>query len=184
VLDGKTIKAHKAILAARSSYFEAMFRSFSPENDRVNVSIGEMVPSPKSFDSLLRYIYFGDVTMAPEDSLYLFSAPFYYGFTNNRLQAYCKQNLEMNVSVKNVIQILEAAHSIDAIDMERHALSIIVQHFPKVARLQDFRRLKKELLLDILDAIAEYMQSGSNIDYVSFQQQVDSIDIGDQRDAR
>ena len=24
--------------------------------------------------------------MPPEDSLYLFSAPFYYGFTNSRLQ--------------------------------------------------------------------------------------------------
>ena len=44
------------------------------------------MPSPQSFDSLLRYIYFGDVTMPPEDSLYLFSAPFYYGFTNSRLQ--------------------------------------------------------------------------------------------------
>ena len=35
----------QAILAARSSYFEAMFRSFMPENDEVTISIGEMVPS-------------------------------------------------------------------------------------------------------------------------------------------
>jgi len=49
-------------------------------------SIGEMVPTRQAFDSLLRYIYYGDVTMPPEDSLYLFSAPYYYGFTNNRLQ--------------------------------------------------------------------------------------------------
>ena len=39
------VAAHKAILAARSSYFEAMFRSFMPENDEVTISIGEMVPS-------------------------------------------------------------------------------------------------------------------------------------------
>ena len=50
------------------------------------VTIGETIPSPQSFSSLLRYIYYGDVTMPPEDSLYLFSAPFYYGFTNSRLQ--------------------------------------------------------------------------------------------------
>ena len=37
--------ASQAILAARSSYFEAMFRSFMPENDEVTISIGEMVPS-------------------------------------------------------------------------------------------------------------------------------------------
>jgi len=45
-----------------------------------------MVPSRQAFDSLLRYIYYGDVTMPPEDSLYLFAAPYFYGFTNNRLQ--------------------------------------------------------------------------------------------------
>ena len=66
----------------------------------------------QAFDSLLRYIYWGDVTMPPEDSLYLFSAPYFYGFTNNRLQAFCKQNLEMNVSVSNVVQILEASDKI------------------------------------------------------------------------
>lgn len=36
---------------------------------------------------------------------YLFAAPYYYGFSNNRLQAYCKQNLEMNVTVENVLQV-------------------------------------------------------------------------------
>lgn len=39
------------------------------------------------------------------DNSYLFAAPYYYGFSNNRLQAYCKQNLEMNVTVENVLQV-------------------------------------------------------------------------------
>lgn len=50
------------------------------------VTIGDMIPSRQSFDSLLRYIYYGHVDMPPEDSLYLFSATYYYGFTNSRLQ--------------------------------------------------------------------------------------------------
>lgn len=53
-----------------SSYFEAMFRSFMPEDGQVNISIGEMVPSKQAFESMLRYIYYGDVNMPPEDSLY------------------------------------------------------------------------------------------------------------------
>lgn len=105
--------------------------------------------------------------MPPEDSLYLFSAPFYYGFTNSRLQVYCKQNLEMNVTNQNVIHILEASHGIGAVDMKRHALSIIVQQFPKVARLPDIRRLKKELLLDVLEAIAEYMSPAPGDEIIS-----------------
>lgn len=158
MLDGVPIPAHKAILAARCSYFEGMFRSFMPENNTVNVrcrflhiclfmvikynlikhaslqqiQIGEMIPSSESFDSLLRYIYYADVSMPPEDSLYLFTAPVFYGFTNNRLQAFCKQNLEMNVTFENVIQILEAADRMQAVDMKKYALNLIVHHFTKV----------------------------------------------------
>lgn len=38
VLEDTSIPAHKAILAARCSYFEAMFRSFMPEDATVNVT--------------------------------------------------------------------------------------------------------------------------------------------------
>lgn len=57
-------------LFSLDSYFEAMFRSFMPEDGQVNISIGEMVPSKQAFESMLRYIYYGDVNMPPEDSLY------------------------------------------------------------------------------------------------------------------
>lgn len=157
VLDGQPIPSHKSLLAARCSYFEAMFRSFMPENNRVTIAIGEMIPSMQSFNTLLRYIYYGDVTMPPEDSLYLFSATHFYGFTNNRLQAFCKQNLEMNVTFENVIQILEAADRIQAIDMKKYALNIIVHHFSKVARLTRMRSLSRQLLLDIIEALADDM---------------------------
>ncbi|PBC32352.1 Leucine-zipper transcriptional regulator [Apis cerana cerana] len=155
MLDGVPIPAHKAILAARCSYFEGMFRSFMPENNTVNIQIGEMIPSSESFDSLLRYIYYADVSMPPEDSLYLFTAPVFYGFTNNRLQAFCKQNLEMNVTFENVIQILEAADRMQAVDMKKYALNLIVHHFTKVARLPKLKQLSRELLLDILEALAD-----------------------------
>lgn len=38
VLNGEKIPAHKAVLAARSRYFEAMFRNFMPKDNCVNVS--------------------------------------------------------------------------------------------------------------------------------------------------
>uniref|UniRef100_A0A669QFS6 Leucine zipper like transcription regulator 1 n=1 Tax=Phasianus colchicus TaxID=9054 RepID=A0A669QFS6_PHACC len=157
LLDGHPRPAHKAILAARSSYFEAMFRSFMPEDGQVNISIGEMVPSKQAFESMLRYIYYGEVNMPPEDSLYLFAAPYYYGFSNNRLQAYCKQNLEMNVTVENVLQILEAADKTQALDMKRHCLHIIVHQFTKVSKLPNLRSLSQPLLLDIIESLANHI---------------------------
>nr|XP_056723471.1 leucine-zipper-like transcriptional regulator 1 isoform X1 [Euleptes europaea] len=157
LLDGQPRPAHKAILAARSSYFEAMFRSFMPEDGQVNISIGEMVPSKQAFESMVRYIYYGEVNMPPEDSLYLFAAPYYYGFYNNRLQAYCKQNLEMNVTVENVLQILEAADKTQALDMKRHCLYIIVHQFTKVSKLPNLRFLSQPLLLDIIESLANHI---------------------------
>ncbi|KAK7933775.1 hypothetical protein WMY93_004671 [Mugilogobius chulae] len=118
---------------------------------------GEMVPSKQAFDSMLRYIYYGDVNMPPEDSLYLFAAPYYYGFSNNRLQAYCKQNLEMNVTVENVLQILEAADKTQALDMKKHCLHIIVHQFFKVSKLPNLRSLSQLLLLDIIESLASHI---------------------------
>jgi len=154
-LDGEAIPSHKAILAARTSYFEGMLRSFCPPDNKVVISIGEMVPSRQSFDSLLRYIYYGDVEMPPEDSLYLFAAPHFYIFSNNRLQVYCKTNLERNVTVENVLQILEAADRSQAADMKKYALSLIVRYFAKVAQQPRLKQLSRELLLDILSALAD-----------------------------
>ena len=37
ILGGESIPAHKAVLAARCSYFHGLFRSFMPENNTVNV---------------------------------------------------------------------------------------------------------------------------------------------------
>lgn len=167
VLDGTPIPAHKAILAARSSYFEGMLRSFCPQDNRVPISIGEMVPSRQSFDSLLRYIYYGEVEMPPEDSLYLFSAPHFYIFSNNRLQVFCKTNLERNVTMENVMQILEAADRSQASDMKKYALNLIVRHFPKVAPLPRLRLLSRELLLEILYALADDMNDGKMVQDMS-----------------
>lgn len=166
-LDNYLVPSHKAILAARSAYFEGMFRSFKPITNTVNISIGETVPSRQSFHSLLRYVYYGDVTMPPEDSLYLFSAPHFYIFSNNRLQVFCKHNLERNVTFENVIQILEAADKSQAHDMKKYALNLITRHFPKVAKLPRIRNLSKELLLDILYALADEVSDNRGVQNMS-----------------
>lgn len=155
VLDTHTIPAHKAILAARCSYFQAMFRSFNPSDNIVNIQIGEVKPSVESFNSLLRYIYYGDTKMPTEDSLYLFQAPCFYGFTNNRLQAFCKHNLENNITHENVLQILEASDKMNVPDIKNYALEMVIRDFSLVVRLPKMKLLSRELLLDIINSMAD-----------------------------
>lgn len=155
VLDKHVIPAHKSILAARCSYFEGMFRSFAPADNKVNIKIGEIMPSQESFASLLRYIYYGETRMPPEDSLYLFQASGFYGLANNRLQAYCKYNLEHNIHVQNVLQLLEASDKMNVPDIKKYALSMIVRDFAQVARLPKMQKLSRDLLLEVIEAMAD-----------------------------
>ncbi|KAJ2940184.1 hypothetical protein O0L34_g11748 [Tuta absoluta] len=149
---------HRSILAARAAYFEAMFRSFSPQDNIVNIQICDTIPSEEAFDSLLRYIYYGDTNMPTEDSLYLFQAPIYYGFTNNRLQVFCKHNLQSNVTPENVLAILSAADRMRASDIKEYALKMIVHHFSLVAKQEAIKHLPQPLLVDIIWALADEHQ--------------------------
>lgn len=163
--------AHKAILAARCSFFQGLFKwpasessststssslsTSSHEEQLISIKIGEIIPSSQSFITLLKYIYYGNVDMPPEDLLYLFSAPSYYGFTNNRFHAFCKHILETGVNFGNVFKILMASERINANEMKKHALDIIVSNYKDLFRLPTLKELPKELLLDILTAIGE-----------------------------
>lgn len=104
---------------------------------------------------MLRYIYYGETKMPPEDSLYLFQAPSFYAFTNNRLQAFCKHNLEHNISHENVLQILEASDRMDVPDIKNYALRMIVQDYAQVVRLPKMKNLSRDLLLDVILAVAD-----------------------------
>lgn len=155
VLDGQVIPAHKSILSARCSYFQAMFRSFMPPDNTVNIQIGEISPSIESFNSLLRYIYYGETKLPPQDALYLFQAPCFYGLSNNRLHAFCKYSLEHNITYENVLQTLEAADFTKITDIKEYALKLIVKEFAAVARLPKMTGLSRDLLLEIIRAVAD-----------------------------
>ena len=152
---GQRVLAHKPLLAARCSYFEAFFRSFMPPDNQIEISFGKTVPSQPSFQSLLKYIYYGDTDVPPEDALYIFSAPNFFGFSNNCLHVHCKAILEQNISISNVVSLLEASDFISLQEMKEHCLKLISEYFPSLVHQPDFRDLNKPLLLDVLEVIAK-----------------------------
>ena len=156
-VNDEVVLAHKPVLAARCAYFEALFRSFMPENHQVEITFGKNVPALSAFTSLLEYIYYGEVEMPPEDSLYVFSAPNFFGFSNSCLHSHCKSSLEKDVCAGNVIKMFEAADAIDLQVMKKHCLSMVSANFALIVKQTDFRNLKRELLLDILDVLASKM---------------------------
>lgn len=121
----------------------------------VQIQIGEISPSLEAFQSLLRYIYYGETKMPPQDALYLFQAPCFYGLSNSRLHSFCKYSLEHNITYENVLQTLEASDITKIYDIKEYALKLIVKDFAKVARLPKISGLSRELLLEIIRAVAD-----------------------------
>lgn len=87
--------------------------------------------------------------------LLIFAVFFHSGLTNNRLQAYCKHNLEHNIHVENVLQILEASDKMNVPDIKSFALGMIVRDFSQVARLPKMKSLNRNLLLEIIEAMGD-----------------------------
>lgn len=152
-----SVLAHRSVLASRCAFFEALFRSFMPENHKVDVTFGEVTPNLSAFMALLKYIYSGEIDVSPEDALYIFSAPNFFGFSSSHLHTYCKEILEKNVTQENVLKMLETADTINLQVMKRHCLNIIATQFPDIVQQRYLRCLKKEMLLDILDVLASRM---------------------------
>lgn len=96
--------------------------------------------------------------MPAEDSLYLFQASCFYGFTNNRLQAFCKHNLENNITHENVLQILEAADNMNVPDIKSYALHMIAHDFQRVKDHPKLVSLSKPLVHDVLLAMGDLNQ--------------------------
>lgn len=125
--------------------------------------------------------------MPPEDSLYLFQAPCFYGnvtlftillvflikisiigFTNKRLQSFCKHNLEHNIHYDNVLQILEASDKMNVPDIKNFALRMIVHDFAQVSGLPKMKELSRDLLLEVIQAVGELLgEIRFNQDYAS-----------------
>lgn len=121
----------------------------------MQISIGDILPSVEAFQSLLRYIYYGETKLPPQDALYLFQAPHFYGLSNNRLLSFCKYSLEHNITYENVLQTLEASDYTKIVDIKEHALKLIVKDFARVARLPKISGLSRDLLLEIIRAVAD-----------------------------
>ena len=65
----------------------------------------------------------------------------------------------MNVTFENVIQILEAADRIQALDMKKYALNLIVHHFPKVILNNQFFYLMVDSRISTLVQLNSFFDS-------------------------
>lgn len=146
MVDGRAVHAHRAVLAARSDHFRAMFTSGMRESREHTVTLEHMrVPV---FLALLEYLYVDSVDVGAEMALELFAAADLY--TLDRLKALCEIVVQKTMDVENAAVLFQSADALHAQRLRDICLAFIVRHFDQVTKTDGFASLSRDLILDVL----------------------------------
>lgn len=147
----KTINAHKAILASKSSTFMFLFSD--------NSNLHKLVISDFSFDVIdvmVKFIYTGKLPKHIHNmSVELLAATHKYNV--KRLKRISEQIISGNINIENVVTILVASRMYHADQLEHQAMTYILSNFEKLQRVH-FQELIKDadsgLLVDIMAKVS------------------------------
>ena len=149
VCQGEEFPCHKAILAGRSSVFEAMFSHNMKEKMENKVVVEDI--DADTLDGLLCFIYCGSTTSGKSAKL-LVAAEKYNLMDLKKL---CEENLCVNITVENVLDRLELADLHNAAILRSMALKFIGRNAKEVAAQKDWRERIPDVMADIFEAIIQ-----------------------------
>ncbi|XP_055952816.1 TD and POZ domain-containing protein 1-like isoform X1 [Argiope bruennichi] len=151
-IGGREFNVHKAVLAARSPVFAAMFRNEMKENSENRIQIEDS--NEIAVEELLRYLYAEKtIPLTPYLALDLFELADKYDIQN--LKAETVDYLKCNFSVENILDILVAADLHDERALKAEAIEFIsnnLWHLLKTAKWKIFRTN-----LELVDCILAYL---------------------------
>ena len=137
VVAGQEFRAHKAILAARSPVFRAMFQHDMEESRTHRVEIRDL--EPQVFETMMGFIYTGkapalhsmaDAVLAAADKYCL-----------QRLKAMCEDALCRDLSVENAAHTLVLADLHTAGQLKTQALDFITAHASQVSETSGWKAM-------------------------------------------
>ncbi|CAE8655798.1 unnamed protein product [Polarella glacialis] len=156
-VDGRSLDAHSAILAARSPVFAAMLASPMREGREKEVVIADLEAS--SVEALLLYLYTGSIgkeTLESDaSSLSLLQAAHRYQV--NGLVDRVAQSLAARFDVATVSEWAQVADLMGCSGFREQCLSFMRQHIAEVQSSDAFQRLAVKhpaILVDVIAALA------------------------------
>ncbi|VDI45890.1 speckle-type POZ protein [Mytilus galloprovincialis] len=118
----KIIKAHKLILATRSSVFHTMFEGSVPETDNIVISDVDA----DSFNLFLQWIYSDNLQVSSENVRQMLYISEKYMFYNGK--DVCENFLKNSVSTSDSVVALQTSIEFHLMDLQRASLKYIQQY--------------------------------------------------------
>ncbi|XP_060232927.1 speckle-type POZ protein-like [Meriones unguiculatus] len=137
VVGEQEFRAHKAILAARSPVFRAMFEHEMEERQKNRVEIHNM--KPEVFKEMMAFIYTGKVPNLHTMAAGVLAAADKYGLEH--LKVLCEDALCRDLSVENVAHALFLADLHSAEQLKMQALDFISEHAFEVSETSEWNAM-------------------------------------------
>lgn len=134
---GREFQAHKAILAARSPVFAAMFAHEMEERKHNRVEIQDV--DHEVLREMLRFIYTGKATNLEKMADDLLAAADKYAL--ERLKVMCEEALCVNLSTENAADVLILADLHSADQLKAQAIEFINTHATDVMETQGWKSM-------------------------------------------
>ncbi|XP_058806533.1 speckle-type POZ protein B-like [Phymastichus coffea] len=150
-INSKTLRAHKAILGARSSVFLEQLRRDPTAYNRFNRDIVIEIRDMEFpvFKELLRYIYIGQVQNLDDIADKLLIAAQQYNVQG--LIKLCEQQLCKNLNIHNAFALLSFAYDQNLHELRSVVAKFIAGHGSSIVRTGEFKDIEKKLNNSLLD---------------------------------
>lgn len=147
---GTEFKAHKAILAARSSVFHAMFEHKMEESLTSRIKIEDA--DKEAVKEMLTFMYTDEAPNLSQMQHTLLSLADKYNLV--KLKAMCERELYDSLATENVVDVLVLADQHNASQLKDACFRFIAGHTPEVMKLHSWNNVKlqhKDLYIELLE---------------------------------
>lgn len=156
-VEGKNIAAHRMILEARSSVFNAMFNHDTKENKTGEVSIIDV--DKNTMETILIHMYTGDIdNLTTENVLPLYAAAEKYDI--NDIKELCSDFIIRNISFDWVCDVIEFAELYEEAEIGGRARQYFKENARKVLKTEKWKTFARDnhaLSVELLGYVVEAM---------------------------
>nr|XP_048283905.1 speckle-type POZ protein-like [Myodes glareolus] len=135
VVDGQEFRAHKAILAARSPVFRAMFEHDMEESRKNRIEIHDL--EPEVFKAMMGFIYTGKEPDLHSMAAAVLAAADMYDL--ERLKVMCERALCRDLSVENAAHTLFLADLHSSVQLKTQAMDFITARASEVFQTSSWK---------------------------------------------
>ncbi len=153
VADSMEFKAHRAVLAVQSSFFNTRFQERWDQGDN---KIQMVDISSSTLESILEFIYTGQCDINSSNIEVLLAASHEYGI--DHLQLVCEKHLCLELKIENIVSMLIVADTYQAQQLKTVCFDFCILHSSLLLGSAEWKKLKKskqheKLVMDILEEL-------------------------------